>query len=202
MTRNRAEAHPFQGWVQADESPETATLRLAGVGLCSKSRPRNQIGSRSGSSSSHTDHSTASIGGQNRWRVSWFRFVRGPHRTPTRHWRRSATTAQNGWIEGQAKITAPTRLLRPSTAKAAEGKVDGTARVASIETVEANPCVRTCAVRKGRMRALQGDTQAYHSRRGTDAERTNPVRPRRFAAGRKLPPSDGLRRPPLSRWST
>jgi hypothetical protein len=175
-------------------------LRPAGVVPCGKTRPRNQTGSRSGSSPSHTDHSTASIGGQNRWRVSWFRFVRGPHRTPTCHWRRSATTAQNRWNEGQVKITAPARSLRPSAATkgAAEGKVDGTTRVASTETAEANPYVRTCAVCKGRVRALQGDTQAYHSHLGTDAERTNPVLP----SGRKLPPSDGPQRPPpFPRWS-
>ena len=161
---------------------ETDRLRPFGVVLCGKPRPRNQIGSRSGSSP------------QSR-RTVWVGPVRG-----SRAVAETAAASRAGRFGGHSKQPllglAPIRHYRgggygrwhgPCRPRRNGG--DGPARS------DLRDAKRACTD------ATRGypNTPLLVSRTGV--ERTNPVRPRCFAAGRKLPPSDGPQRPPLSRWS-
>ena len=159
---------------------ETDRVRPAGVVLCDKTRPRNQTGSRSGSSP------------QSR-RTAWVGPVRG-----SRAVAETAAVSRAGRFGGRSKQPllglAPIRHYRgggygrwhgPCRPRRNGG--DGPAR----------------SDLRGAKRACTDAARGYPSTpllvSRTGIERTNPVRPRRFAAGRKLPPSDGPQRPPLSR---
>ena len=77
-----------------------------------------------------------------------------PSRKPRRYPVRAVSAAAQ---------SSPCLDLHPSATTVAEGTADGTARAVPAETVGTGLHVRTCVVRKGRVRTLRVDTQAHHS---------------------------------------
>lgn len=135
------------------------------------------------------------LGGSTAESRNRLRFVRGPLNL-SRHWRRSVTTAQTEGDRNTIKIAPAWTCTHPPLTRQ---RVRSMARPVSLlpkrreRTYTFGP--RRCE------RACMGATSGYPSTpllvSRTEVERTNPVRPRRFAAGRKLPPSDGPHRPPF-----